>query len=68
MIETGEEEEILDEFSLFELLTVEDTSVVDDLPKQLDGGLCSVGLHEGHVQIIDKSNQSLVHSRTISLT
>lgn len=56
MVETGEEKQILDEFSLLQLLSVENAAVVDYLSQQLDGCLCSVGLDERHVKVIDKCN------------
>ena len=61
MVEAGEEKQVLDEFLLFQLLTVEDTSVVNDLPQELDWCLGTIGLHEGHVEVIDEGDESFVH-------
>ena len=61
MIQAREEEEILNEFLLLQLLSIEDTSIVNDLPKELDGCLGTIGFHEGHIQVIDKGNKSFIH-------
>ena len=42
--------------------------MVDDLPEQLDWRLGSVLVDVGHVEVIDESNKSFVHGRTVGLT
>lgn len=68
MIQAREEQQILNEFPLLQLLAIENTSIVDNLPEKLYGRLRPILIHIGHVQIINERNEHLIHRTTVSLT
>ena len=61
VVKAGKEEKILNEFSFFQLLSIEYTTIVNNLSQELDGSLSAVHFDKRHVKIIDKSDESLIH-------
>lgn len=68
MIQGTEEEQVLEEFPLFQLFSVENTSIINNLSQQLDWLLGTILIDIWHIHIIDEANQSLSCSTTESST
>ena len=63
LIQTREEEQILNVLPFLQLFPIENRAIIHNLPQQLNRLLSPVLIHVRHVQIIDKANQSLASCR-----